>query len=160
MKTKYIIITLMLIIGSISMSAQNSTEIFDRFSNNEDITTVFISKALLQLAPELKADMGGANISNLIGKLTQIEIYTTEKKGVAQMMKKESEKFIKNKTYESLMKIKDKGNNVDFLIQRNRDRVDELLMVVSDEKGCTIIRIAGDFTMEDIQKVINDSKGK
>lgn len=160
MKTKYIIITLLLTIGSISIQAQNSTDIFNKFSDNEDITTVFISKALLQLAPEMKGDMGGANISNLIGKLTQIEIYTTEKESVAQMMKKESDKFINNKTYESLMKIRDKGDNVDFLIQRNKDRIDELLMVVSDGEECTIIRIVGDFTMEDIQKVMSDNKGK
>lgn len=160
METKYIIITLLLTIGSISIQAQNSTDIFNKFSDNEDITTVFISKALLQLAPEMKGDMGGANISNLIGKLTQIEIYTTEKESVAQMMKKESDKFINNKTYESLMKIRDKGDNVDFLIQRNKDRIDELLMVVSDGEECTIIRIVGDFTMEDIQKVMSDNKGK
>lgn len=160
METKYIIITLLLTIGSISIQAQNSTDIFNKFSDNEDITTVFISKALLQLASEMNGDMGGANISNLISKLTQIEIYTTEKESVAQMMKKESDKFINNKTYESLMKIRDKGDNVDFLIQRNKDRIDELLMVVSDGEECTIIRIAGDFTMEDIQKVMSDNKGK
>ncbi len=160
MKTPNIIIIFIMFLSSLSLSAQNTTQMFDKFSDNEEITTVFISKALLQMAPELKADMGGANISNLIGKLSQIEIYTTEKKSVAQMMKSESDKLIKNKSYESLMTVKDKKDNVVFLIQRNKDRIDELLMVVSGLDECTIIRITGDFTMEDIRKVMSESENK
>jgi len=158
MKPKNIILIVLLFLSTISIQAQKTASIdfFNKFSNDDNVTTVFISKALLQMVPEIKADMG-ANINSLIGKLSQIEIYTTENKETAGLMKLESDKLIKNKTYESLMVVKEKGRNVNFLIQRNKDMIDELVMLVNESQNSVIIRIMGNFTMEDILKVVNDN---
>lgn len=159
MKLKGLIIAAMLFIGTIVVQAQNNG-LFTKLSDDDDITTVFISKALLQMAPS-SMGMGGTDIGSLMNKLNQLEIYTTEKAAKAEMMKKEADKFIKNKTYESLMTVKDGKSNVNFLVTKDRNNannITELVMLVTDTGECTIIRISGSFTMEDIQKVMTDKQ--
>lgn len=155
MKLKSIFIIAILLTNTIAIKAQDNG-LFNKLSDNDNISTVFISKALLQMVP---LNMGGANIGSLMNKLNQLEIYTTEKATTAEMMKKEADKLVNNKLYENLMTIKDGESNVNFLFikdEKNTDNISELLMLITDTKECTIIRISGSFTMEDIKKVIEN----
>lgn len=155
MKLKNIIIILLFIVGIPSIYAQNST-FFDKLENEEKVTVVYISKAMLKFAP--KMNMGKANIGNLMNKLEQLEIYTTKDAFVAKKMKSDADKYVKNNTYEVLMKVKDGKDNVEFLISKdngNKKQVSEFIMLVFEEKEGTIIRILGTFTAEDIQKIVD-----
>ncbi|NDV67343.1 DUF4252 domain-containing protein [Dysgonomonas sp. 25] len=155
MKLKTIIITCILFFSAIGMYAQDN-KLFERFSNNKEITSVYISKSILRLAPSM--DLGDANISNLIGKLDKLEIYTSENPSAVAMMKKEAASLMKGKTYESLMTVKDGDENVDFLIMADGQNIKEFLMVTAQPNECTIMRILGNFTMEDIQMVMSENK--
>lgn len=159
MKLKYIIIVLFLITGIASIQAQ-SNAFFEKLENEDKVTVVYISKAMLRFAP--KMDVGKANIGNLINKLEQMEIYSTEDATLAKRMKIDADKYIKNNTYEVLMKVKDGKDNIDFLISKNngsKNQVREFVMLIFEEKESTIIRILGAFTADDIQKIV-DSNSK
>lgn len=151
MKIKGLLIAMAIMFGSIAVQAQD--QMFDKFSGNNDISTVFISKALLSMAGNM--DMGGANIKALAGKLERMEIYTSESKSAMSLMKTEAGKLAGDKTFEVLMKVKDKGENVTFYGKKEKgDKFKDLIMFVDNSDDCTIIRIVGLFTMEDIQNVI------
>lgn len=141
--------------GTITVQAQD--QMFDKFSKNNDISTVSISKALLSMAGNM--DMGGANIKSLSNKLERMEIYSSENKNAAALMKAEAGKIATDKSFEVLMTVKDKGDQTTFYAKRNKgDNFKDLIMVVNDPDECTIIRIVGTFTMEDIQGVMGDKK--
>ncbi len=55
------------------MAIKAQTNMFDRLSNKKEISTVYISKSLLGMMPNM--DMGGADIKGLANKLEQLEIY-------------------------------------------------------------------------------------
>lgn len=141
-----------------SLTAVHGQEqMFEKFSNNNDISTVYISKALLSMAGNM--DMGGANIKGLAGKLEKLEIYTSESKGAVKLMKEEAGKLAKDKSFEVLMQVKDKGELVTFYGKKTSgDQFKDLIMHIEEPNECTIIRIVGTFTMDDIQGVINDKK--
>jgi hypothetical protein len=62
----------------------------------------------------------------------------------------------KNKSYETLMSVKEKDQVVDFYAQQdNNGKFKDLIMFVNEPNECTVIRIVGNFTMEDIQGVMN-----
>lgn len=147
----------MLLSLALGMQAQDNN-LFSKFSNNKDITTVFISKSILKLAPNM--DLGGASVGNLIGKLDKLEIYTSDNPSASAIMKKEGEAFTKSKTYENLMTVRDGEQNIDFLINADGENIKELVMFISESSECTIMRVIGNFTMEDIQKVIADNGKK
>lgn len=153
MKTKILLITIISMFSFLGVQAQE--DIFEKLSNHKDITTVYISKSLLKMMPNV--DAGGADIKGLAGKLEQLEIYSSEGNNDAtKMMKQEISNLIKSKTYETLMKIKEKDNNVVFYAHKEKDRIKDLIMFINNEPNeCTVIRITGNFSTEDIQKVVD-----
>lgn len=156
MKTRILLITILSLCSMLGLKAQEN--MFDRLSNHDDITTVYISKSLLKLMPDI--DAGGTDIKGLAGKLDQMEIYSCDKnKDAMKMMKQEIASLVKTKQYEILMKVKEKSNNVSFYAYKENERIKDLVMFVDDTDNCTIIRIQGNFTTEDIQKVV-DGSGK
>jgi len=157
MKAKNLIIAIILLFCFSSVNAQTKNP-FEKLSNDKKITTVFISKGLLSLAPNMDINANGIDIKELVNKLEQLEIYTSEEKGGVQLMKTVINSFKENKTYEVLMKIKDGNENVTFYVQKDKDIFKELVMSVEDEGESTIIRMKGSFTAEDIQGLVNKEK--
>lgn len=156
MKTKAFITVLLLSANILSISAQK--DLFSKLSENQNITTVTITKALLNMAPAFIGNsMEGIEISKLIGKLDQIDILTSDNKEVSRQMKITVENhFAKDKTYEVLMKIKDGTDNVTFYVEKDNNIFKSLIMVVEDAEDYTLIRLTGNFTAEDIQGVMKN----
>lgn len=164
MRFKSIAIALLLLLATFSLQARDYS-IFTKFGENEKITSVYVSKALLSLAGENvdmgMSDMGGANVNKLLSKMEQIEIYSSSDAATAKNMSSEANKYIKSGVFENLMKVRDGGDNIDFLIKKDSNKSDiikEFLMLVAEESECTIIRIMGAFTLDDVKDVINESK--
>ncbi|MDR2953640.1 MAG: DUF4252 domain-containing protein [Prevotella sp.] len=165
MKIRIILISIFMMFGLVSIQAQD--DIFEKLSDHEDVSTVLISKALLKMMggmmggdmiPDMSMGgmMPGVNIKDIAGKLEQIEIYSSETTKGIKLMKSEAGKLQKNKSYEVLMKIKDKDENVTFYGGRkDKSRFKDLIMFVDNEGECSIIRISGSFTAEDVQGVID-----
>jgi hypothetical protein len=154
MKTKSIIAGLLLILATGASFAQNDW--FAKFADQEDITQITITSALLKMAPSMaaSASMNGVNLKNIIDKLEQVDIFTSNTEVSRQKMKKEITTFFKdNKSYEVLMKIKDGSDNVIFYGQKEDDFIKSLVMFVDDPTDCVIIRLLGKFTTEDIRKI-------
>lgn len=157
MRTKMFITTMFLMLSFIWAHAQN--EVFEKLSDHKGITTVFISKSLLGMMPNM--DMGGANIAGLTGKLEQMEIYTADSdKNAVRLIKNEITQLVKSKKYETLMAIKEDGENISFYAHKDGDKFKDLIMYMEEPGECTVIRIMGNFTSSDIQKVIPENKKK
>lgn len=154
MKTKSMIAGLLLILATGTSFAQNDW--LAKFADQEDITQITITSALLKMAPTMaaSANINGINIKNILNKLEQIDIFTSEKDASRKMMRKEVTTFFKNnKSYEVLMKVKDGFDNVVFYGQKENDFIKSLIMFVDEPTDCVIIRLLGKFTTEDIRKI-------
>lgn len=153
MKAKILLIAILSVFSFMSIYAQE--DMFERLSDHKDITTVYISKSLLKMMPDINA--GGANIKGLAGKLEQLEIYNSEEsKEAAKLMKQEIAGLLKSKKYEILMKVKEKDNTVTFYVYKEKDRIKDLIMFVDQKEECSIIRIKGNFSAEDVQGVMGN----
>ncbi|MDH6307677.1 hypothetical protein M2451_000126 [Dysgonomonas sp. PFB1-18] len=159
MKIKASFIIILLICG-LSVQAQNN--IFEKLSNHKDVTTVFVSKSLLSLMPNI--DAGGVDLKSLTEKLEQVEIYRSDdNKNAAKVIRKETESLAKSKAYETLMNVKEPGENITFYAKKDKDsdKIKDLVMFVNKPNNkVTLIRIMGNFTPEDIQKVISGTEKK
>ncbi len=90
MKRTYII-TLLLSLRSLFTYAQDS--FFDKFADMDGVTSVYISKAMLSLMPDMKTE--GVNIGEVASKLDNIQILSCEKPDIIAKLKKEKA-FIPN----------------------------------------------------------------
>lgn len=159
MKTKLIYILALLFFGLNTLQAQE--KLFNKLADNDNVSVVYISKALLEMVTDFSASAGGADIKQLANKLEQIEIYSCDSDSkTMEMMRSEINTLTKNKIYESLMTIKEKGQNVNFFGHKQNNLFKDLIMYVNEDKSCTIIRMKGSFTSDDIKKVVQSSPVK
>lgn len=152
MNKKIFALIVCIVLTTLSANAQ----MFKTLSNNKDISTVYVSKALLKLAGGMDIDMGGVDIKSLINKLDGVEIYTSEKDSGIKEIDAMSQKVSVSKDYELLMKVNEDGDDVTFYIkQDSKEIITDFIMFAKESSEATIIRITGAFTMEDIQKIVN-----
>lgn len=157
MKKHIIYIALLLLLSIQNLVAQD--KLFNQLANNDNVTVVYISKALLDMMPNLEATAGNADLKKLANKLEQIEIYTCDDdKKTVTLMQTEMTALLQDKAYASLMSIKDKGQHVNFFGYKQNDRFKDLIMTVNEGSSSTIIRIKGNFTSEDVKSVMKKTK--
>jgi hypothetical protein len=158
MKTK-ILITVIAVFAAWNSFAQDN--LFAKLADQKNITQVTVTKGLLNMMPGMlsSVDMNGVNVKNIVNKLDQIDIFTSEDNDGKKLIRKEASEHFKNeKSYEVLMKIKDKESNVVFYGQKDGNFIKSLIMFADGDDGCTLIRLLGKFTTDDIQHVIEKVK--
>lgn len=79
MKTKNILLILFLCCTSICF-AQN--KLFDKYSEMDNVTSVYISKAMFQMMPKIETN--GLNLMNLKGKIEGLQVLTTENNSIKE----------------------------------------------------------------------------
>lgn len=137
-----------------SFSAFAQDDVFDKLSDMDGVTAVYISKSMFGSMGGM--EMSGLDISKVAGKIEAMQILTAEKTKAAQAMKTEADKLVKNKDYEVMMKVKDSDLKVMFYTKKHNDKIKELLMLVDEApKEYTIIQIKGDLSLKDIQNITN-----
>ena len=149
MKTRYFFIALFLMCASLS-SAQDNW--LDKYANQDGVTSVYISPAMFQLMPDI--NVGNVNLKTISDKINSLSILTTEKKDVATKLDNSIGQEISS-DYAELMRAKDDSSVVVFRGIQQGEIINELLLTVSEPSGYTVIKIDGNFTLEDIRKMSN-----
>ena len=156
MKRNYLIIVLSLLLVQTGFAQDKLAGLLNKFYGNENITQVTISKSMLEMIPSLSAsaNVNGIEIKNILVKIDKIDVFTSGDADAKKMMAKETIKHLNgNKTYEVLMRVKDKKDDVVFYGEKNGDHFSSLVMFVNEEDNCVLVRILGKFTPQDIQDI-------
>jgi vacuolar-type H+-ATPase subunit F/Vma7 len=159
MKAKYLLLIICLFSSSL-IYAQNNTfnNLFDKYENEDDVTVISISKAMFKMIPG-NINTGNVDIKNIVPKIESMLIITSEKAGIKEKMNSEFKSLInQNKNYEELMRVKSGKSNITFNAKKKGDIINELVMLINDEKDFVAIQISGNFTLDDIQKIAKDTE--
>lgn len=158
MKTKYLLLTLCLLCGSLLYAQSNTFKnLFEKYENEDNVTIVSISKSMFNLIPG-NIKTGNVDIKSVLPKIESLLLITTDKSAVREKMSSEFKFLIeKNKDYEELMRIKSDKTNVIFNIRKKGDMIHELIMLVTDEEDFAAIQLLGNFTLEDIKNIAKDT---
>ncbi|MDH6313233.1 hypothetical protein M2137_002023 [Parabacteroides sp. PFB2-10] len=172
MKTKMISILLGILLCATSLYAQNTP--FSTFQRNPYIKTTFITKSMFDLVPDLK--VGNTTIKEMKNKLEQVEIYNNESNASAgslgDLMKMNAVSIIE-RDYDLILSLQEGNTEIMFYTRKakrnslvneakaeaNDNLITDLVMINYDSKTktnyngeCTVIRIVGKLTAEDIRK--------
>lgn len=140
---------------STTETPQNS-DVFNQLSKVKGIEVVYISSTMLGMMPNM--NMPGVDIGNMAGKLESLEIYTAEDDATKNLISV-SDKLIHSGAYETLMLVKDSESRTGFYMKKGTsNKGSEMLMITEDDTDATLIRFLGNFTMQDIKNVANQSK--
>lgn len=131
---------------------------FDKFDGQDDVTSIIVNKKMFQMMGSVKMDIKNKEDQlylNLIKKLDNLKVFTTNSTRVAADMKATSEKYVKSAGLEELMRVNDNGKNIKISVKSgtNDSQIKELLMFMEgSSKGnqTVLMSLTGDFDLNEI----------
>ena len=150
-----ILLAIMLMMTSINAQAQKNP--FDKFSDYEDVTYIFISEAMLKLVGTTAIpSIDGIDINEIGSKLKSIQIITSEK-CTKNSLKSEAMNIIKKESYEKLIQVSEKDNKVDIYFKDGKKN--SIIVMINDEKDDTVLIVfSGEFGTANIAKMLEGRK--
>jgi len=139
---------------------------FDKFDGQDDVTSIIVNKKMFELMSKVKMDASDKEAQpylNLIRKLDNLKVFTTNSTRVAAEMKATSEKYIKSSGLEELMRVNDNGKNIKISVRSgsNDSQIKELLMFMEgSSKGneTVLMSLTGDFDLNEISVLTDKMK--
>ena len=139
---------------------------FDKFDGQDDVTSVIVNKKMFQMMGSVKMDTKNKEEQqylNLIKKLDNLKVFTTNSTRVTADMKATSEKYMKSAGLEELMRVNDNGKNIKISVKSgtNDSQIKELLMFMEgSSKGnqTVLMSLTGDFDLNEISVLTDKMK--
>lgn len=151
---KKFIVTLMLVLVSSPFFAQSA---FDKFDGQDDVTSIIVNKKMFELMSKVKVDASDKETQqymNLIKKLDNLKVFTTQSTRVQDEMKATADKYIKTAGMEELMRVNDNGKSIKIMVKSGAKdtQIRELLMYIDGSKGddTVLMSLTGDFDLNEI----------
>ena len=151
---KKFLITLVVVLVTSPFFAQGA---FDKFDGQDDVTSIVVNKKMFDLMSKVKMDASDKETQQylaLIKKLDNLKVFTTKSARVENEMKAASEKYIKSRGLEELMRVNDAGRNIKIMVKSGAkdSQVKELLMFIEGGRNedTVLMSLTGDFDLNEI----------
>ena len=147
-----LILSLVLVLSTSTFFAQS---VFDKFEDQEGITSVVVNKKMFALLSKMEVKQKeDQQYINLIKKLDNLRVFVTQSDKKADDMKSISDKYIKSAALEELMKINDKGKSVKIYVKSGTtdSQIKELFMFVegSGNEETVLMSLIGNFDLNEL----------
>ncbi|MDH6343008.1 hypothetical protein M2480_001966 [Parabacteroides sp. PFB2-12] len=153
MKAKYVVIAIMCLLFSQAGMAQTNNKLFDKYADMDNVTSVYISKAMFQMMPNIET--AGLSLMNMKGKVESLQVLNTERMDLVPQMRNEFGKLIKS-SHSELMRVRDGKTKATFYANMQGETVKDLLMLADTDSTFTVIQLVGHFTLQDIQEITQE----
>lgn len=150
MKTMKMILAAVLLLVPLLCQAQKS--LFDKYGDMKDVSSVYISKAMIEANPNLFTK--DVYIGKVSGQLNSVQVLSTMNDNVKKEMRKDLRSLVQSSKYELLMKQKGITSNSEFYMKRKGETVRELIMIMDGAATLKFIYLEGDMTLKDIQRIM------
>ncbi|MGC9373716.1 MAG: DUF4252 domain-containing protein [Bacteroidales bacterium] len=151
---KKIILNLVLLFSPFLLIAQNSPvdELFEKYSGKEGFTSVYITSYMFSMFADMETE--DPEFDELVKNLTGIKILATDEtySGNANFYTEIINKLPLSK-YKELMVIKEKDQDVKFLIHEKDGKIIELLLIAGGKNENALISIQGNIDLKNISKL-------
>ncbi len=155
---KKIIIIATAFLMTVSVFAQDGKSIYNKYSDMQDVSSVYISPAMFRLMgrlPDIEVSGGSSfNLGAFVHSLTGMYIINSENKGINSSIKSEAERMIARGRYELLMEAKDNGETVRMYTSGNDRTIDSFVFLVNEANECTFICFDGKMDRAEVEKAI------
>lgn len=153
---KKLAILTVLILGVSTANAQEDaiTKFFSKYQNDESFTQVNITGRMFSLFTNFEAeDQEDQDVIDAVSKVKGLKILAKEDISNGQALYEEAFRMIDSKEYEELMTIREKDNDMKFLIKEKDGIITELLMVMGSDDSFLLLSLVGDIDLKQISKL-------
>lgn len=126
-------------------------EIFNKYSGDENFTSIVISKNLIDFA--FTADKAN-ELNSLKGKISDLKILVSEKKNEASFKFTDEIRSNLNKNdFISLIEILEGKNKISFYVKKDNNKIVNLLLIASNNDQEVLLTLKGQFTMKELAEL-------
>ena len=139
--------------------AQDGKGIYNKYSDNENVSAVYISSSMFKLmgnkVPNMDLGEGSSmNLGSIIKNLNSMYLLDCEDPDLTKEIKSDVNKFINKYDFEMLMEIKDKGEVVRIYTTGNERTVTQFIMTAAEYDAFTFICLDGTMSRADLERAI------
>lgn len=151
------ILTIIISLAAITAYAQDYKTIYQKYSDDERVTAVYISPAMFKMIgklPEVRIEDNGLDLAPMIKSMTGFYMLQTEDSFLAEKISKDVTRIVGGAKFETLMEIKDKGQKVNILSLGDDQFLKSLLLTVFDSGESMFIGIDGLMNRADVENAV------
>ena len=155
---KHALLTIMIALAALTASAQNYKSLYQKYSDDERVTAVYISPAMFKMIgklPEVRIEDNDLDLAPMIKSMTGFYMLQTEDKDLAEKIFKDIFKVVGANKYETLMEVKEKGQRINILSLGDKDILKSLLLTVFDGGESMFIGIDGLMKREEVEDAVS-----
>lgn len=152
---KRFLLLAVLLLTTLSASAQNGKSIYKKFAKADGVDAVYISPAMFRLIgklPDLNLRDEKFNLAPVIQTLSGMYIVHSENRAISALLKHDVEQFIDAGKYELLMEALESGETVRMFTFGSEDIVNSFVMIAVDGNETTYISFDGLMSREQLEK--------
>ncbi|MEC5173191.1 DUF4252 domain-containing protein [Chryseobacterium nepalense] len=162
-KTIFLIISIMFVMQSCVVSEKPNIAYFSdsgrEFKGAKFVSInvpLFLAKPYIKKA--LREDGEDEDLIRLVKKVSKIKVLTVEN-GDRNMLR-DFANYLNNNNYEEWAMIKHNGDNVNIRVKQKGDAIKNMMITVNSDKELVFVDIKGNFTADDISRLIASAKDK
>ena len=141
----------------LSALAQNGKAIYQKYSDAEGVSAVYISPAMFRMIgriPDLETGDGKVNLTPVIRSLTGMYIINSGNQDINGTLRSEVERFISSGRYELLMEAKDSGETVRMYTVGTEKLISGFVMLAAQAEEVTFICLDGEMPREQFETLV------
>lgn len=158
---KRIAILAALLLTTISSFAQSGKSIYQKYSEAEGVSAVYISPAMFRLIgkiPDLyTGEDESVNLAPIIQSLSGMYVIDSENPSINATLKADAEKFVNNGHYELLLEAKESGEVVRMYSVGSETVVNGFVMISDEGAEMTFIYLDGKMNRDDLENLLAES---
>lgn len=160
---KRIIILFAALLLTASAFAQNGKSIYQKYSDAENVSAVYVSPAMFRMIgqiPDLEVGQDNVNLTPVIRSLTGLYILNSENAAINGSLRADAERFINSGKYELLMEAKDSGETVRIYTVGNDRVIEGFVMLAAEASEVTFICLDGQMPRKDFEELLSKEMNK
>lgn len=130
---------------------------YSKYKEMENVTDIKLQGWVLKLASTFTDE---EDAERILKKITHLRVLIMDEGNLVNATEYQRLiKSVKKDRFEELMKIKEDGANIDFLIREEGETITDVLILVSGEDGFVLLSLEGALQFKDLHNLEIDVEG-
>ena len=144
---------LCIVVALSSLTVNAQVKAFEKYADTKNVTYVYILKYMLAMAGKnATPSVPGIDTKTLAGKLTGIQIITSEDNAAQKKLKSDVKSIMAKDKYELLMQMNEDDSKVNIFHHVDKQQ-SAVIMQVEGNDETTVMIFSGKFTLDDVMKM-------
>ncbi len=145
----------MMMVMSLAANAQSEaiTKFFGKYQDNPDFTQVTVSSKMFGLFTNMEVEKpDDKEILEAISKIKGLRVIAKDQARDSRELYKEALSIVP-KDYEELMFVRDKDQDMKFLIKESGGKISELLMIAAGNDDFKMLSLFGEIDLKKVSRI-------